>query len=97
MSTIEIIYPTLKKQESLFVEFNKGMTIKEAIEMSGILLQFEEIDLKINHVGIFNQIKKLNEEVKAGDRVEIYRPLIANPKEVRRKRAETQKEAGIIK
>ena len=97
MSTVEIIYPTLKKQESFYIEFENGMTIQQAIEKSGILNAYKEIDLTVNHVGIFNQIKKLSDDVKVGDRIEIYRDLIANPKEVRRKRAQKQKEAGIIK
>lgn len=97
MSTIEIIYPTLKRQESFYIEFKNNMTIEEAIEMSGILNKYKEIDLNINHVGIFNQVKNLTDKVNAGDRIEIYRDLIANPKEVRRKRAQKQKEAGVIK
>ncbi len=97
MSTIEIIYPTLEEQKSFFVNFTANMTIEEAIEKSDILKKYEEIDLKINHVGIFNQVKKLTDKINAGDRIEIYRDLIANPKEVRRKRAQKQKEAGVIK
>ncbi len=97
MSTIEIIYPTLKKQEPFYIEFKTGLTIEEVIEKSGILKKYKEIDLNKNHVGIFNQVKKLGDSVSAGDRVEIYRDLIANPKEVRRKRAQKQKEAGVIK
>ena len=97
MSTIEIIYPTLNKQESFYIELENGMTIQQAIEKSGILNTYKEIDLNKNHVGIFNQVKKLSDSVKAGDRIEIYRDLIANPKEVRRKRAQKQKEAGVIK
>ena len=97
MSTVEIIYPTLNKQEPFYIEFENGMTIQQAIEKSGILNTYKEIDLNKNHVGIFNQVKKLSDSVKAGDRIEIYRDLIANPKEVRRKRAQKQKEAGVIK
>jgi putative ubiquitin-RnfH superfamily antitoxin RatB of RatAB toxin-antitoxin module len=97
MSTIEIIYPTLKTQEPYYIKFKNNLTIEEAIEMSGILKKHKEIDLNINHVGIFNQVKKLTDKVNAGDRIEIYRDLIANPKEVRRKRAQKQKEAGVIK
>ena len=50
-----------------------------------------------NKVGIFSQIKSLDEIVNDGDRIEIYRPLIADPKEVRKKRAEQQREQGIVK
>jgi len=97
MSTIEIIFPTLKMQEPFYTEFKTGLTIKEAIDKSGILKKYKEIDLNKNHVGVFNQVKKLSDSVCAGDRIEIYRELIANPKEVRRKRAQKQKEAGVIK
>ena len=97
MSTIEIIYPTIEKQELFYVEYKSNLTIEKAINISGILEKYPEIDLIINHVGIFNQVKKLTDKVNAGDRIEIYRDLIANPKEVRRKRAQKQKEAGVIK
>jgi len=97
MSTIEIIYPTITKQESFYIEFENGMTVEKAIEKSGILKKYKEIDLTKNHVGVFNQVKKLSDGVNAGDRIEIYRELIANPKEIRRKRAQKQKEAGVIK
>jgi len=97
MSTVEIIYASLNKQEIIIQNFDENQSIKEVIEKSNILTAFPEIDLSVNKVGIFNQIKKLDEIVKPGDRVEIYRELIANPKEVRRKRAEKQKQAGIIK
>ncbi len=97
MSTIEIIYPTLLKQEPFYIDYESNLTIQEAIKKSGILEKYQEIDLNSNHVGIFNQVKKLSDYVNAGDRIEIYRELIANPKEVRRKRAQKQKEAGIIK
>jgi putative ubiquitin-RnfH superfamily antitoxin RatB of RatAB toxin-antitoxin module len=97
MSTVEVIYATLSKQEILVFNTKEGDTIINVINASGILQKFPEIDLTINKVGIYNQIKKLNDNVKAGDRVEIYRVLIADPKEVRRKKAREQKETGVIK
>jgi putative ubiquitin-RnfH superfamily antitoxin RatB of RatAB toxin-antitoxin module len=63
------------------------LTAKQAIEVSGILERFPEIDLKINKIGIFGKVAKLDTLLTEGDRVEIYRPLIADPKEARKKRA----------
>ncbi|WGE14528.1 RnfH family protein [Pasteurella multocida] len=64
--------------------------IQTAILQSGILQQFTEIDLRENKVGIFSRPAKLTDQLKDGDRIEIYRPLLADPKEIRRKRAEQQ-------
>ncbi|KYK81245.1 hypothetical protein SC383S_02390, partial [Aggregatibacter actinomycetemcomitans SC383s] len=57
---------------------------------SGILQQFTNIDLRENKIGIFSRPVKLTDQLKDGDRIEIYRPLLADPKEIRRKRAEEQ-------
>ena len=57
---------------------------------SGILQQFTDIDLRNNKIGIFSRPVKLTDQLKDGDRIEIYRPLLADPKEIRRKRAEEQ-------
>ena len=96
MSTVELIYATLTDQSIIMIDICPGDTINDVINSSGILERYPEIDLTINKVGIYNQIKKLDEPVKDGDRVEIYRVLIADPKEVRRKRAIKQKEQGIM-
>ena len=98
MDKIEVAYATPKKQLILSVPFQAGLTVESAIEASGILQRFSEINLATNAVGIFSKPCKLDTELRAGDRVEIYRPLIADPKEVRRQRAEagkvTKKGAG---
>jgi putative ubiquitin-RnfH superfamily antitoxin RatB of RatAB toxin-antitoxin module len=96
MSTVEIIYATIDNQSVITLEFKAGDTINDVIIASGLLNKYPEIDLNVNKVGIYNQIKKLDEWVKCGDRIEIYRALIADPKEVRRKRALKQKEQGIM-
>ena len=70
------------------------VTVEQAIEQSGVLDSFSEIDLKVNKVGIWNKAVKLSEPVRDMDRIEIYRPLIADPKEVRKRRAEKAKEEG---
>ena len=69
------------------VTLNEGATLREAVERSGLLAEFPEIDLAKNKLGIWNKLAKLDALVRDKDRVEIYRPLIADPKEVRKQRA----------
>ena len=66
-------------------------TLRQAIEQSGILEMYREIDLDRNEVGIFSRKKGLHELVRAGDRIEIYQPLKVDPKEARRRRAKKTK------
>ena len=68
--------------------------IQTAILQSGILQQFTEIDLRENKVWIYSRPAKLTDQLKDGDRIEIYRPLLADPKEIRRKRAAEQAKAA---
>ena len=84
---IEVSYALPKKQIIIPVLVLKGTSIKEAIELSGILKKFGEIDLDSNQVGIFGKLTTLDKVLRDRDRIEIYRPLIADPKEIRRKRA----------
>ena len=88
---VEVIYALPEQQALLRVQLAEGATVEDAIRQSGVLDAFPDIDLAGNKVGIFSKLVKLNETVRDKDRVEIYRPLIANPKEVRRKRAEEGK------
>ena len=88
MLKIEIIYATLESQELIKIEVEQGSTIEQCIHISGVQKKFPEIDLNQMKVGIFSQVKPLNHQVAQGDRIEIYRPLIADPKAVRRKKAE---------
>ncbi len=83
---VEVAYARPERQVILPVMLAPGATIEQAIEQSGVLSEFPEIDLSQNKVGIFGKLSKKTAELKAGDRVEIYRPLLADPKEVRRKR-----------
>lgn len=71
-----------------------GSTAEAAIEASGVLERYPEIDLGQQKIGIFSRTVKLNQMLEAGDRVEIYRPLIADPREVRKRRAEKAKAEG---
>jgi hypothetical protein len=91
MVKVEVIYALPHQQNLLEVEVPQGSTIDDAIKISGILQKFPDIDLATNKVGIFSKLSKLDVVVRDKDRIEIYRPLIADPKEVRRKRAEEGK------
>jgi putative ubiquitin-RnfH superfamily antitoxin RatB of RatAB toxin-antitoxin module len=88
---VELVYALPEQQPLLRVQLDEGATVEDAIRASGILEAFPEIDHTRNKVGIFSKLVKLDEKVRDKDRVEIYRPLIADPKEVRRKRAEEGK------
>ena len=84
---VEVAYARKDVQRIIVVEVNEGSTIETAIDRSGILELFPEIDLMKQKVGIFSKLKKLSDLVVEGDRIEIYRPLIIDPKEARRNRA----------
>lgn len=84
---VEIVYATAQRQKVVSMHVPEGTTLKEAIERSGLLTEFPEIDLEKNKVGIWNKLAKADAVLRDKDRVEIYRPLIADPKEVRRQRA----------
>lgn len=85
---VEVVYALPEKQYLLYVNVEQGSTVEQAIEQSGILELRREIDLSSNKVGIYSRAVKLSDVVAEGDRIEIYRPLIADPKELRRQRAE---------
>jgi uncharacterized protein len=84
---VEVAYALADKQSLISIEVEKGATLKEAVEASGILDTFEEIDLSKDRVGIFSKFATLETVLREKDRVEIYRPLIADPKKVRKERA----------
>jgi len=84
---IEVAYATSKRQMIIPVVVKNGVTAKEAIELSGILTKFKGVSLDDHPVGIFGKLTTLDHILRDHDRVEIYRPLIADPKEIRRKRA----------
>lgn len=91
---VEVAYALPTEQLILKVDVNPGTTIRQAIERSGILRRFPDIDLKRNRVGRWSHVAELDDIVRAGDRIEIYRALIADPKEVRRQRAAQAKKAS---
>jgi len=91
---IEVVYGLAHKQKLLSLPINQGATVEQGIVESGILSLYPEIDLKENKVGIWNKVVKLSMILSNFDRIEIYRPLIADPKEVRKRRAEKAKLEG---
>ncbi|OQX04908.1 MAG: RnfH family protein [Thiothrix lacustris] len=82
---VGIAYADKFKQTWLKLEVPDGSTVKQAIEFSGLLKQFPDIDLDNQAVGIFGKISKLDTKVVEGDRVEIYRPITADPETVERR------------
>ena len=86
--SIEIAYALPQKQELVQLKLPAGSTVQQAIEASGLKQKHPEIDLAKNKVGVFGKLSKLDTPLRDRDRVEIYRPLIADPKEVRKKRAD---------
>ena len=80
---VGIAYALPKRQIWLTVEVPEGATIREAIDSSGILAQFPDIDLEHQKVGVFGKVAALDSKLEDGDRVEIYRPLIADPKTIK--------------
>ncbi|MDD4977775.1 MAG: RnfH family protein [Gallionella sp.] len=89
--TIEVVYALAHEQTLLKQTLPAGVTVAEAIQTSGVLEKHPEIDLAKNKMGIFGKLTKPDAVLRDKDRVEIYRPLIADPKEVRRQRAEEGK------
>jgi len=84
---IEVAYAQPDSQIIIEVTVSQDTTIEEAIKHSGILDQYPEIDLAVNKVGVFGKQAKLASTMRAGERIEIYRALIADPKAVRKARA----------
>ncbi|CAK0738509.1 putative component of the Rsx system (modular protein) [Gammaproteobacteria bacterium] len=88
---VEVAYAREDFQTIISILIPTGTTIQQALDRSHIQERCPEIDLKINKVGIFGRIGRLEQVLRAGDRVEIYRPLIADPKLIRKERATTGK------
>ncbi|HTM64049.1 MAG TPA: RnfH family protein [Gammaproteobacteria bacterium] len=84
---VEVAYALPECQEIIALEVEAGSTVRQAIEQSGILRRFPEIDLTRQKVGVFSKRRDLNDILEPGDRVEIYRPLTIDPKDLRRVRA----------
>lgn len=88
---IEVCYALPDKQEIVKLELHEGSLLEQAVLASGLPGKYPEISLEQGKFGVYGKISRLDAVLREGDRVEIYRPLIADPKEVRRKRAEEGK------
>ncbi len=84
---VEVAYACDDKQSLISLKVKEGTTLKEAIKLSGILETYKQIDLSKDRLGIFSKFATLDTVLREKDRVEIYRPLIADPKKVRKERA----------
>jgi putative ubiquitin-RnfH superfamily antitoxin RatB of RatAB toxin-antitoxin module len=84
---IEVCYPGTERHFLIPLAVPAGFTLHQAIEASGILQQAPEIDLSVWRVGVFGKLRPLDATLKQHDRIEIYRPLTADPMESRRRRA----------
>ena len=85
MVNVGVAYANAEKQVWLKVELADGCTVIDAIEESGILDLFPEIDLEQQKIGIYGKMTQPDAKLKEGDRVEIYRPITADPKTVKRR------------
>lgn len=84
---IQVVYALTDKQELVSLQLPAGSTVQQAVEASGLLAKYPEIDLTRNKFGVFAKLAKADTPLRDRDRVEIYRPLIADPKAVRKQRA----------
>lgn len=89
---VEVAYALPQRQAIIEIEVAAGTTVLEAVKQSGICGKFQEIDLDEAKFGVFASVVSPKQVLREGDRVEIYRPLIADPKEVRKARAARVKE-----
>lgn len=84
--TVEVVYASPETPTILSVRLPDESTVQQAIEASGITGRIPEIDIENNKVGIYGKVCKLDHKLRDGDRIEIYRPLIADPKAARKKK-----------
>lgn len=84
---IEVVYALPGEQKIFSLQLPAGATVRQGIEQSGILEKYPDIDLEKNRFGVFAKLSKPDAILRDRDRIEIYRPLIADPKEVRKQRA----------
>jgi putative ubiquitin-RnfH superfamily antitoxin RatB of RatAB toxin-antitoxin module len=92
--TVEVAYALPTKQSLVSIAIDKNATVEEAIQASNLLHEYPDIDLSKTKVGVWSRVVRLKDTLIDGDRIEIYRRLIADPKEIRKRRAEKAKEEG---
>ena len=88
---VEVVYATAMRQVVKTLTLPAGSQVESAIRASGLLEEFPEINLAIGRIGIFGEFARLDQSLEDGERVEIYRALLADPKETRRRRAQAKK------
>jgi putative ubiquitin-RnfH superfamily antitoxin RatB of RatAB toxin-antitoxin module len=93
---IEVAYALPDEAFLQSFEIDNSTSVNEVIEISGVLKKYPEIDLKVNQIGVFGKVIALDYKLRDKDRIEIYRPLIADPKEVRKRKA-AEREAKKLK
>ena len=94
--SIEVCYALPDGQTLIPVELPEGATVQQALDASGILQRFPQIDLAQQKVGVFGKLKSFDTVLVDHDRVEIYRPLIVDPKAARQRRVEKTRKEGSI-
>ncbi|HEV3426118.1 MAG TPA: RnfH family protein [Paraburkholderia sp.] len=96
MLSIEVCYALPNEQVLIPVELPEGATVQQALDASGIVQRCPQIDLAKQKVGVFGKLKPLDAVLADHDRVEIYRPLIVDPKAARQRRVEKTRKEGSI-
>ncbi|MBN3805437.1 RnfH family protein [Paraburkholderia sp. Ac-20336] len=94
--SVEVCYALAGAQTLIALELPAGATLQQAIDASGILRRFPSIDLAMQKVGVFGKLRPLDTVLADHDRVEIYRPLLVDPKVSRQRRVEKTRKAGSI-
>ena len=94
--SIEVCYALPDGQTLIPVELPEGATVQQALDASGVLQRYPQIDLARQKVGVFGKLKPLDTVLADHDRVEIYRPLIVDPKAARQRRVEKTRKEGSI-
>ncbi|HEX7909096.1 MAG TPA: RnfH family protein [Paraburkholderia sp.] len=94
--SIEVCYALTNEQTVIAVDLPEGATLQQALDASGILQRYPQIDLGTQKVGVFGKLKPLDTVLAEHDRVEIYRPLLVDPKVSRQRRVEKTRKAGSI-
>ncbi len=91
---VEVVYALPHKQTLLTVKVAPGSTIAQALDASGLWQRHPELDPATQKVGIYSRLVPSSTPLQGGERIEVYRPLTADPREMRRKRAEKAKDEG---
>ncbi|MFC3914660.1 RnfH family protein [Pseudaeromonas sharmana] len=90
----EVVYALPQKQTLLVVKLVAGSTVRDAIQASGLLQRVPELVLETLKVGIYSRLVSLDTLLRGGERIEVYRPLTADPRAMRKQRADKAKERG---